>query len=189
MIVGEEIKRLREKREWTQYALGKRAGTTQHCISQIEKGSKQPSRGLLAAIIEALSDNDVCISNDFSSIISLILQFSIPGCRSTNNSTNLLADICVELPSGLKSNINIQKKSHKIHDPITQFILNSVLEDLTLRDSIHTILNNDDLRMYLIEAGKNSTFKRILKKLHLFTGNPTQLAFFEAYLDTLLKKA
>jgi DNA-binding XRE family transcriptional regulator len=192
MNIGEELKRLREKGNLTQYALAKKVGTTQHCISQIEKGAKEPSRKLFAAIIDTLTKCEECQNKDFFSIISIILQFFIPGCQCSliiDPSPDCHPDLCVELPSGFRASLNITTNKNRAHDPVSQAVFASVLEDLTLRDAIQKLLYNDDLKKFLIEAEKNADLKRIMEKLYYFKDKPEHLDFFETNLDSLLIKA
>jgi transcriptional regulator with XRE-family HTH domain len=54
MTVGQEIRRLREKKGWSQAKLGVLAGTGPSGISQIETGRRNPSAATLARIAKAL---------------------------------------------------------------------------------------------------------------------------------------
>jgi len=54
MTVGQEIKRLREKKGWSQAKLGVLAGTGPSGISQIETGRRNPSAATLERIARAL---------------------------------------------------------------------------------------------------------------------------------------
>ena len=54
MTVGQEIRRLREKKEWSQAKLGVLAGTGPSGISQIETGRRNPSAATLERIAKAL---------------------------------------------------------------------------------------------------------------------------------------
>lgn len=55
MTVGQEIRRLREEKGWSQAKLGVLAGTGPSGISQIETGRRNPSAATLQRIAEALS--------------------------------------------------------------------------------------------------------------------------------------
>jgi transcriptional regulator with XRE-family HTH domain len=54
MTVGQEIRRLREKKGWSQAKLGVLAGTGPSGISQIETGRRNPSAATLERIAKAL---------------------------------------------------------------------------------------------------------------------------------------
>ena len=99
MNIGEEIKKLREKAGLTQYALGKRVGTTQHCISQIEKGNKEPSRKLFAAIVDTLA-----VLNNYQDVVLLTMQYVFPCCKCSEQG--------ITLPSGF----NVQYSSDDAKD-------------------------------------------------------------------------
>lgn len=61
MSVGDNIKRMREKKGLTQVELGNEVGVTHGMISQIERGSKVPSVILAYNIAQALE----CTLDDF----------------------------------------------------------------------------------------------------------------------------
>jgi transcriptional regulator with XRE-family HTH domain len=54
MNLGLVIKQLRERREWTQDELARRAGTTAANISRVESGKHNPSAELLGSIAYVL---------------------------------------------------------------------------------------------------------------------------------------
>jgi transcriptional regulator with XRE-family HTH domain len=54
VTIGQEIRRLREEKEWSQAKLGVLSGTGPSGISQIETGRRNPSAATLQRIAEAL---------------------------------------------------------------------------------------------------------------------------------------
>ena len=191
MDIGEEIKKLRQKSQLTQNKLAQQVGTTQHCISQIEKGTKEPGRRLFAAIIDTFSSNDLTDKLDFINIISSVIQYFIPGskCHTFKESrSDFPADIVVELPTGLKTQLNIQTNPIRAHDPIILSIIQDASEDLIYRNALKALTSNTELKNFIIEVNSNGVLKRIFSKIMVLRDNPTQLDFFESFLDTVVQK-
>jgi transcriptional regulator with XRE-family HTH domain len=53
-MLSDNIRRLREERDWSQEELGKRAGVSGVHICTIEKGTRRPSLDVLDRIAQAL---------------------------------------------------------------------------------------------------------------------------------------
>ena len=179
MNLGEQIKILRIKRNLTQNKLATEVGVTQHYLSHIEKGNREPNRRVLSAIIAVLLKGEKIEGKEFSGLLSVLIEDIIPGSKCT-----IKSDITVELP-GIKTSLRLKKKVTKIYDSASIEVLNHIMNELDIRDAFATVCRNEHLKKLVLNITKKTRIREMVSKFTQL--KESQFSLVESILNNLIR--
>ena len=103
MRVGERIREIRRRLDWSQEYVGEKAGISGAYLSKIEKGDSDPDTELLKRIAKALAVDPATLLDD-DETHAAVIRFSMPGHISTDERQRIeeLLTNLSQLPRGEK---------------------------------------------------------------------------------------
>ena len=179
--IGQQIRELRERCCLTQNRLAKKVNITQHALSQIETGDREPNRRLLSALVDVLLSSRDVHEQELTPLIAALLEDAVPGARCYMPGEG--AGISVVLSTGVGTTLKMKRNEVKLHTPAVQEVMARVIEDTELRDAFSSICHSAELTGLVKSLVNKSWLRQMACRLNQVKDNHLNLV--EAILDNL----